>query len=260
MPIAGAGMICRRHAGRAVDFPSSRLRAFLGALLLVVTMAPTSPTWAARLGGAYYVDDAEIGKVGSCEVESWASFAANGDRIGVFSPACVVNMGVPVELGTNLVGTRSAGDPGGSVSLTAKTVPFPIRDHRGWGLALSGAVVYDPIDHTATGAILNVPMTYDFSKALRVNVNVGTQYNEGPHSWFATGGVGVSWNFVKQWSVISEVFAIVGPGQANPRFQSGIRYSPSKDIDCDLIYGRNLTGERANWITFALTVRIGDSD
>jgi hypothetical protein len=57
----------------------------------------------ARLGGAYYVDDAEIGKPGSCEIESWSSFAANGDRIAVFSPACVLNLGRPVELGTNIV-------------------------------------------------------------------------------------------------------------------------------------------------------------
>ena len=86
------------------------------------------------------------------------------------------------------------------------------------------------------------------------------QYNDGdPRGLFATGGVGVSWNFVPQWSVISEVFAIMGPGQSNPRAQSGLRYSPTKDIDWDLIYGRNLTGEGANWITVALTIRIGDN-
>jgi hypothetical protein len=51
----------------------------------------------------------------------------------------------------------------------------------------------------------------------------------------------------------------MGPGQSNPRFQSGIRYRPTNDIDCDLIYGRNLTGVGANWITLALTVRIGDN-
>ena len=32
-----------------------------------------SQALAARLGGAYYVDDAEIGKVGSCEFELWSS-------------------------------------------------------------------------------------------------------------------------------------------------------------------------------------------
>ncbi len=103
-------------------------------------------------------------------------------------------------------------------------------------------------------------MSFDFSKRLRLNVNFGAQYNNGdPRGLFATGGVGVSWNFVPQWSIISEVFAIMGPSQSNPRVQSGIRYSPTQDIDCDLIYGRNLTGEGANWITVALTVRIGDN-
>ena len=63
---------------------------------------------------------------------------------------------------------------------------------------------------------------------------------------------------MKEWSVISEVFALMGKGQSNPRFQSGLRYSPTKDVDWDVIYGRNLTGEGANWVTVALTIRTGD--
>ena len=51
-----------------------------------------------------------------------------------------------------------------------------------------------------------------------------------------------------------------GTRSDNPRFQSGIRYSPTKNIDWGLIYGRNLTGEGANWITLALTVRVGEVD
>jgi hypothetical protein len=46
------------------------------------------------------------------------------------------------------------------------------------------------------------------------------------------------------------------PGQTNPRYQTGLRYSPTKDIDWDVIYGRNLLGEGLNWITIGLTVRI----
>jgi hypothetical protein len=60
-----------------------------------------------------------------------------------------------------------------------------------------------------------------------------------------------------KWSVISEVFDLMGPGQTNPRLQSGLRYSPTKRIDWDLIYGRNLSGEGANWITLGLTLRTG---
>jgi hypothetical protein len=221
------------------------------AFAVFILLLPVPRAGAAKLGGPYYVDDAEIGKVGSCEVESWNSSAGNGDRIIVFSPACVFNLGSPVEVGTNLLNARSDGDGISTV------VPIPIGP-TGFGLALSGAVVYDPFQHAANGLIFTVPVTFDLSEKLRLNINVGAQYNAEPAVLYATGGVGVSWNFVDQWSIISEVFAIVGPGTTNPRFQSGIRYSPTKDVDWDLIYGRNLTGEQANWITLALTFRIGD--
>jgi hypothetical protein len=227
---------------------------------VVLSLVPAMPAFAARLGGAYYVDDAEIGKTGSCEFESWSSFAANSDRIAVFSPACVVKLGPPVELGTNLLNVRSDGEEDFVGTLTAKTVPIPIG-RTGFGLAIAGAVVLDALNHTGNGMIVNIPATFEFSKEFRVNLNVGAQYYSGGDTpgLFATAGVGVSWNFAPHWSTISEVFALMGPGQTNPRLQSGVRYSPSKDIDCDLIYGRNLTGEGANWITVGLTVRIGDN-
>src|SRR5215510_12782362 len=129
--------------------------AFVGLWAIMVGQA-----YAARLGGAYYVDDAEIGKVGSCEIESWGSFAASGDRITVFSPACVVKLGPPVELGTNLVNLRSDGQEDYLATLTAKTVPIPIG-RNGFGLAISGAVVYDPRYQTGNGFIVNVPVTFE---------------------------------------------------------------------------------------------------
>jgi hypothetical protein len=249
-------------AFRSMQPLKGHLRASSRALaltLLICLFAPITQALAARLGGAYYVDDAEIGKAGSCEIESWSSFAATGDRIAVFSPACVVNPDRPVEVGTNLVDLRSDGEEDFVATLTAKTVPIPIG-RTGFGLAIAGAVVLDPLNHTGNGMIVNIPATFEFSKELRVNLNVGAQYYSGDTpGLFATAGLGVSWNFAPRWSTISEVFALMGPGQTNPRLQSGVRYSPTKDIDCDLIYGRNLAGEGANWITVGLTVRIGDN-
>src|SRR3954453_11891437 len=80
------------------------------AFAVFIVLLPVPRAGAAKLGGPYYVDDAEIGKVGSCEVESWNSSARDGDRITVFSPACVFNFGAPVEVGTNVVNARSDGD------------------------------------------------------------------------------------------------------------------------------------------------------
>jgi hypothetical protein len=186
------------------QFAIGRSQLALAFVLSGTLLCPEAPASAARLGGAYYVDDAEIGKVGSCEIESWSSFAANGDRIAVFSPACVFNLGPPVELGTNLVNLRSDGEGDSLATLTAKTVPIPIVGSRGFGLAVAGAVVYDPLNHTGNGLIINIPLTFDFSKELRVNINVGAQYYDGdPHGLFGTAGAGVSWTFVPKWSTIS---------------------------------------------------------
>ena len=81
--------------GRGCRLASHLQPASSACAIALAIVAPTclllspAPAFAARLGGAYYVDDAEIEKVGVCEIESWSSFAANGDRISVFSPACV---------------------------------------------------------------------------------------------------------------------------------------------------------------------------
>jgi hypothetical protein len=42
--------------------------------------------------------------------------------------------------------------------------------------------------------------------------------------------------------------------RGEPHVQAGLRYSPIKTVDVDVIYGHNLIGERANWITAAVTV------
>jgi hypothetical protein len=234
----------------------------LGLAALVLALLPLAGARAGKLGGPYFVEEAEIGPVGSCETEQWASSARNGDHIYVFSPACVVRLGAPVEVGTNLVNFRSDGVIDATASLTAKTVPIPLPGggRPGFGLALSGAFVWDMSSNSLNSMIVNVPLSYDFSETLRLNVNVGAQYNADPSLLIATAGLGVSWNFANQWSVISEVFAFMAPGLTNPRFQTGLRYNPIKAVDCDFIYGRNLTGEGANWFTVALTVRIGDTD
>ena len=41
------------------------------------------------------------------------------------------------------------------------------------------------------------------------------------------------------------------------RAQVGLRYTPVEAVDLDLIWGRNITGVRADWITVGLTLRSG---
>ena len=56
-----------------------------------------------------------------------------------------------------------------------------------------------------------------------------------------------------------EIFGQTGasdiPGVTRPRFQAGLRLRPIETFSVDFIYGRNITGENANWLTVAMTIR-----
>jgi hypothetical protein len=212
---------------------------------------------AASLGGAYFVDDAEIGSVGSCEVEHWASFAANSDHVLVSNPACVFNLVRPVELGMTFLRTRSDGESASTIAASAKTVFIATGGH-GWGIGASGSIAYDATNSTLSGVIVNVPVTYDVNEQLRFNINAGLQFDPTRGQSFITAGTGVAWNFVKPISLLAEAFAVIGPDQINPRYQIGLRYHPAKSVDIDLIYGRNITGERSDWVTLGVNFRTGE--
>src|SRR5678816_972747 len=65
-----------------------RPRAFFASCALSL-LAVASATQVHAAGGAFAVDDSEVGKPGECKVESWVAFADNKDFIGTTSPACV---------------------------------------------------------------------------------------------------------------------------------------------------------------------------
>ena len=99
---------------------SIRIPAVLGVTLAALSLAwlaTTRPLHAA--GGAYAVDDVEVGTPGSCKIETWGSFADNRDWIGVMSPACVVSLLKPVELTAQASRFRSD-DLGASFNLKCK--------------------------------------------------------------------------------------------------------------------------------------------
>src|SRR4029079_16898295 len=135
------------------------VRAVAGAALLSLFQADIS--YAA--GGAYVVDDSEIGKPGECKVETWASFAGNSDRIASIGPACVVSLGQPVELGTQFLRFRSGGTWGSTLILKGKTNIIPV-ERTAFGLGVAGGIGYDFNSDAITNVFVNVPFTFDVSK------------------------------------------------------------------------------------------------
>jgi hypothetical protein len=212
-------------------------------------------------GAAYQVDTAEVSEPGSCKVESWVSSAQNRDLIASVAPACVVNVGHPVEVSAQFTRTRSDGEWGTGAAPKLKTnlVPSAIGS---WGVALSAIASYDLLTGENTGLSVTVPATLRVSNVLRFNLNVGYQRDRTVGHDYFTYGAGFDWRTPDNvWTITGEVFGQFGVtepedrGTIDPRFQLGLRYRPVDQFNIDLIYGRNLAGERANWITLATVVR-----
>ena len=207
-------------------------------------------------GGAYAVDDADIGPSGSCQNEAWASFATSRDFTAVESPACVVTIGLPVEFTALFQRSRTARDWAtlGGVQLKA----VPINTDR---IAVSWAFGFgrDTTVHRNI-ALANFPITWKFGKTFRIHTNAGYLYDGRVDIGYATGGVGFDWDFSTHIGLMGEIYIQEGKTTAfrttsEPRTQLGLRFIPVPTVDIDLIYGQNLTGRGAHWLTLGLTVR-----
>jgi hypothetical protein len=212
-------------------------------------------------GAAYQVDTAEVSEPGSCKVESWVSSADNRDLIASVAPACVVNVFRPVEISAQFSRTRSDGEWGTGAAPKLKTnlVPTALGS---WGFAISAIASYDLITKENTAFSVTVPATLRVSNVVRINLNAGWQRDRILNHDYFTYGAGFDWRTPDNvWTITGEVFGQIGAAEAedrgsvDPRFQLGLRYRPVDAFNVDLIYGRNLTGERANWITLATVVR-----
>jgi hypothetical protein len=210
-------------------------------------------------GAAYQVDTADVSEPGSCKVESWISSAGNHDVIASVSPACVVNMGRAVELSAQFSRARSEGEWVSGVLPKIKTniIPTAIGS---WGVAISATAAYDLTTNEMAALAVTVPATLRVSNVVRINLNIGWQRDRTINRDYFTYGAGFDWRTPDNtWTLTGEVFGLAGAaedsGTIAPRFQLGLRYRPVDQFNIDLIYGRNLTGERANWITLATIVR-----
>jgi hypothetical protein len=210
-------------------------------------------------GAAYQVDTAEVSEPGSCKVESWVSSADNRDLIASVAPACVVNVFRPVEISAQFSRARADGEWGTSAAPKLKTnlVPTAIGS---WGVAISAIAVFDLVTKENTGFLVTVPATLRLSNVVRINLNAGWQRDRTVNHDYFTYGAGFDWRTPDNvWTLTGEVFGQIGAaeerGTVDPRFQLGLRYRPVDAFNIDLIYGRNLAGERANWITLATVMR-----
>ena len=228
----------------------------LVAVAAIFTGFSPRDAWAAN--GAYAVDAADISEVGSCKVETWMQAATNTDFSMVANPSCVVNPFIPVELSMLSTEARSGGDWSPTFAPKAKTNIVPTGIGK-LGFSIYAGGSFDALTGENLTAFAVIPATFRLNENMRININGGWLWDRSVDRHYLAYGIGFDWKFTEtlQWTI--EAFGQAGqsdtPSVVQPRFQTGVRYRPNEIFSVDLIYGRNITGENANWITLGTTIR-----
>jgi hypothetical protein len=227
------------------------------ALLIAIAMMSTFRV-AEAADAAYLVDSAGVASPGECKIESWVSLASNRNFIGAVNPSCGVNLVRDVEVSALFVRSRSE-EWATFVAPKIKTdlVPGAIGT---WGVSLSAVAAYSFTARDTTDFAVIVPATLALSNTVRINVNAGWLLDRTVDRHYFTYGASVDWRTADGvWEFTGEIFGLAGTAdersEVQPRFQTGIRYRPVEPFSIDLVYGRNITGENANWITLATIYR-----
>ena len=228
---------------------------------LATVFATCALFWASEVSaanGAYAVDAADVSEVGSCKLETWLSTATNSDFSAVANPSCVVDITRPVELDLLTNRARMNGDWSTSFAPKAKTNLIPTGIGK-FGVSFYAAGTFDALTGDNTSVYVVVPATYRLSETLRVNLNGGWLWDRTVDRHYLTYGAGIDWKFTDMLQLTLEVYGQAGlsdiPSVTRPRLQTGVRYRPNEIFSVDLIYGHNITGENANWITLGTTLR-----
>jgi len=163
-----------------------------------------------------------------------------------------------VEVSLQNVRSRSDGEWSTTLAPKAKTNIVPTGIGRaGFSFYAGGSL--DAMTGDTPTAFAVVPVTYRLSETMRINLNAGWLWDRTVDRHYLTYGLGFDWKLTEtlQWTI--ETFGLAGASDVasvvRPRFQTGVRYRPNEIFSVDVIYGRNISGENANWITIGTTIR-----
>jgi hypothetical protein len=233
------------------------MKAMTALCVAMASMVLASPVRAA--GSAYVVDTSEVTDAGACKIESWFSTASNRDFFGATNPACGVNLYLPAELSAQVSRARSDGEWSTALTPKAKLRLLPTAIGTP-GLAISATAGFDLTHHENTFLAVTTPVTLRLSNVVRINLNAGWMWDRTVDRHYLTYGAGVDWRTADNvYTLTAEIFGQLGSSDISsvtqPRFQVGMRFRPIDAFSVDVIYGRNIMGENANWFTAATTIR-----
>lgn len=201
-------------------------------------------------GGPYAVDDAGIATPGKFKLESWSSFASNGDRVYLASPGFTLEALPFVEFELTVERRRSDGEWAATFAPAAK-IALRDMDQHGYGLALSIGSGHAGVIRNADTVYAVVPLSLPVNERLNLHFNAGVERDLTENETVGVWGMAAQVMAHDRLELIGEVFGSEGN---RPGWQAGFRpYVLDGNIALEIVYGRNLDGERADWLTVGLS-------
>lgn len=202
-------------------------------------------------GGPYAVDDAGIATPGKFKLETWTSFANNGDRVYLVSPGFTLEALPFVEFELTMESRRADGEWATTFAPAAKIALRDIDEH-GYGLALSIGSGHAGVIRNADTLYAVVPLSVPVNERLNLHFNAGVEHDRTENETVGVWGAAVQLIAHDRLELIGEVF---GADNDRPGWQAGIRpFLFDGRVALDIVYGRNLDGERADWLTVGLAL------
>lgn len=212
--------------------------------------ALTGGTGAWAAGGAHVVDDAEVETPGVCHAENWLTDFQFDRALLNVAPACTPRSLPFVEIGGAVQHVWGNGRTQALAGPALKFALRPVDRRAGLGLALSTAVDLDT-GRVETASML-VPVTFDLSGRVRVNLNAAYHWTRHGDRHSASVGAQVDFRASRTVSLMVEGF---GRDRGRPGVQAGLRWTPRPWVDLDLLVGQSVDGISSRALTLGLTVR-----
>ncbi|GGB65939.1 hypothetical protein GCM10007417_02080 [Glycocaulis alkaliphilus] len=227
------------------------MRSFLFTLIAAASGISMSSAALAN-GGPYAVDDAGVATPGKFKLESWTSWASNGDQVlYLVSPGYVFEALPFVEFELTLERRRTDGEWATTFAPAAKIAFRDIEEH-GVGLALSVGSGHAGVIRNADTIYAVVPLSLPVNERLNLHFNAGVERDLTENETAGVWGMAAQVMAHDRLELIGEVFGSEGN---RPGWQAGIRpFLFDGNVALDIVYGRNLDGERANWLTVGFAV------
>lgn len=240
-----------RSTRRAPSAGRTRRPALAPAALTALLLAFAPP---AQASGPYAVDDAAIATAGSAQVETWVSLADRGHLFHLV-PAVTLAALPFLEWSLAFETARIDGARESGLAVAAKA-QFGAEAAKPGDLAFaaSAAVRFGLDGEGATDFGLNGIVTLAATDRLLLHGNLGFGRNRLERlSALAWGARAEAALLPDRISAHAEVF---GTSETSAGLQLGLRPAVAGGaVDLELVYSRNLDGEKASWATLGLSVR-----